>query len=225
MMVLLGRSDLTMNNISGLSKEIGKAAKTVAMQWPTVVEQDDLEQDIYLHLLESPGSVEKLLNDFDDKNRLNAIIAIGHKIANKERVDYEVFSGNFRYSVNEVKKLLEKQTFKDASLSRTSTSGDLIEGMRRLRDSTPQYAEIIQRRYAQGEQITSNADLIRLGRATESLTTEMNRSFKSTKHDDGPGSRKPVTATAAHYKSKQNWDDQSADAVERLQRQARVSGR
>jgi hypothetical protein len=214
-----------MNNISGLSKEIAKAAKTVAMQWPTVVEQDDLQQDIYTHLLERPNVIEKLLTEFDDKNRLNAIIDLGHQIAKQERIDYEVFSGNFRYSVNEVKKLLEKQTFKDASLSRTSTSGDLLEGMRRLREATPQYAEAIEKRYVNGESPATDADRKRSERALEALATEMNRSFKSTKHDDGPGSRKPVTATAAHYRSKSNWDDQSSEAVERLQRQARVSGR
>lgn len=208
-----------------MQDQVRKAAKTVAHQWPTVVEADDMEQDIYLHLLESPGSVEKLLNDFSDKDRLNALVAIGHKIAGKERLDYEIFSGNFRYSVDEVKKLLEKQTFKDASLGRTATSGDLVAGMNRLRESSPQYAEMIERRYVNGETMTVDADRKRSERAVEALTTEMNRSFKSTRHDDGPGSRKPVKATAAQYKSKQNWDDQSAEAVRRLQHQARVSGR
>lgn len=213
-------------NVLVLSKEVSKAARTVAIQWPTVVEADDLEQDIYTHLLESPASIDKLVNEFNDKDRLNAIIAIGHKIASKERLDYEVFSGNFRYSVDEVKKLLDKQTFKDAKFGNTSTSEDLRRGMESLRVSSPQYAEIIESRYIDGEFVKSPAEGMRLVRAVEALTTEMNRSFKNDKSThQGAGSRKPVTATAAHYISKRNWNDDSTEAVLRLQNQARVSGK
>jgi hypothetical protein len=185
-------------NVLDMSKEVCKAAKTVAMQWPGVVEADDMEQDIYLHLLESPGSVEKLLTEFTDKNRLNALIAIGHKIASKERVDYERFSGNFRYSVNEVKGLLQKQTFKEANLGRTSTSADLLAGMETLRKSSPQYAEMIQRRYVKGETFGPSAEAMQLSRAVEALTTEMNRSFSKQDRDhQGPGNRKMVSNSAA----------------------------
>ena len=225
-MVTHGRSDLTVGNrIEELADLIGKAAKTVAYQWPTVVDEDDLQQDIYINLLESPGSVDKLLDDFEAKDRLNAIIAIGHKIASKERLDYEVFSGNFRYSVNEVKKLLEKQTFKDAKLGRTATSGDLLAGMDRLQETAPQYAEIIHRKYVQGENVSAvDAERKRAERAVEALTTEMNRSFKN-QPNAGPGSRTKISAAKARQISKTDWDDDSSEAVQRLQNQARASGR
>jgi hypothetical protein len=53
----------------------------------------------------------------------------------------------------------------------------------------------------------------------------MNRDYKRAQQKDGPGSRKPVTAQQARYKSKKNWDDESSEAVQRLMNQARVSGR
>ncbi len=241
-------------DVMRLKVEVEKAAKTVAFKWPNVVSADDMEQELYLHLLESPGSVEKLLNEFNDKDRLNAVVAIGHKIAGKERDDYEVFSGNFRYSVNEVKTLLEDRAlhhespelgsnwsvsedfiqggeFEDKVINKLASETDLRKGMKMLRAKNSKYAELVTRRYLLGEipsENTPEAARARdtLSRALTALTKEMNRSFKEQQRDhDGPGSRKPVSAQKAHYKSKQNWDDESSEAVNRLIAQAKVSGR
>jgi hypothetical protein len=234
--------------IEELADLIGKAAKTVAFKWPNVVSEDDIKQELYLHLLESPGSVEKLLNEFSDKDRLNAIVAIGHKIANKERDAYDIFSGNFRYSVDEVRHILEEGAlqdedpslgsnwtiaddyiskggeFEDAVLNRSSYEIDLRRGFGRLLKQNAKYADIIRRRYLDSESFEDATDRKRLERALTALSTEMNRSFKQHQREhDGPGSRKPVSATAAHYKSKANWDDESTEAVERLMAQAKVT--
>jgi hypothetical protein len=257
-MVILGRSDLTLPDttkgngvdISVLAEDIKKAARTVSFQWPTVVDADDLEQDIYVHLLERKGSLEKLLTEFDGRNRLNAIIAIGHQIASQERDAYDIFSGNFRYSVDEVRRILEERAlhdedpslgsnwtisddyiskggeFEDAVLNRSSCEIDLLRGFGRLLKQNSKYAEIIRRRYLLSESFSDGADRKQLNRALTALTSEMNRSFKQQQREhDGPGSRKPVSAAAAHYKSKANWDDESSEAVERLMAQAKVSAR
>ena len=257
-MDMLGRSDLTLHdstegNVVGsdvmrLKVEVEKAAKTVAFKWPNVVSADDMEQELYLFLLERPNVIEKLLTEFDDKNRLNAIVQIGHQIASKEREDYEVFSGNFRYSVDEVRGILEDRAlhdedpslgsnwsiaedfiskggeFEDAVLNKSSSEMDLRRGFGRLLKQNPKYADIIRRRYLDSESFEEAVDRMRLMRALTALTTEMNRSFKQQQKDhDGPGSRKPVTATAAHYKSKRNWNDDSPEAVNRLIAQSKVS--
>ncbi len=239
-------------DVMRLKVEVEKAAKTVAFKWPNVVSAEDMEQELYLHLLESPGSVEKLLNEFNDKDRLNAVVAIGHKIAGKEREDYEVFSGNFRYSVDEVKRLLVERglldedhelgsswsskelisggEFADLVNTKVSADVDLKRGMAALRKSNSKYAEAIEGRYKEEEKKKSTqperTERYVLSRALTALTKEMNRSFKEQQRDhDGPGSRKPVSAQKAHYKSKQNWDDESSEAVNRLIAQAKVSGR
>jgi len=241
-MVTLGSSNLTLHdstegnvvgtNVLSLEKEVHKAAKSVAHQWPGIVEADDLEQDIYLRLLESPGSVDKLLNEFDDRNRLNAIIQIGHQIAAQERTDYEVFSGNFRYSVNEVKRLLEDRAlhnenpelssnwsvaedfvskggeFEDTVLNKSSSENDLRRGMKRLRERNSKYAEVIDRRYLRDEVIPQEdrAERTRLTRALTALTTEMNRSFKQQQRQhEGPGSRRAISNAAAYVKSNQQY--------------------
>jgi hypothetical protein len=237
------------SDVLRLKVEVEKAAKTVAFKWPNVVSEEDMEQELYLFLLERPGVIEKLLAEFDDKNRLNAVVALGHQIASKERDDYEVFSGNFRYSVNEVKGLLEDRAlhhespelgsnwsvsedfiqggeFEDTVLNKLASETDLRRGLKMLAAKNSNYAEIIQRRYLRDEVIpqSETGARDRLTRALTALTTEMNRSFKQQQKDhDGPGSRKPVTAQQAHYKSKANWDDESGEAVNRLIAQAKVS--
>jgi hypothetical protein len=99
--------------------------------------------------------------------------------------------------------------------------------MESLASKNSRYAEVIQRRYGKEEVIPQDepAEHKRLGRALTALTKEMNRDYKRAQQKDGPGSRKPVTAQQARYKSKKNWDDESSEAVQRLMNQARVSGR
>jgi hypothetical protein len=236
-----------MVQVLDLSKEIGKAAKTVSFAWPGVVEADDIEQDIYLHLLERPGSLEKLLT-FDDKGKLNALIQIGHQIAKQERIDYEVFSGNFRYSVDEVRNILEDRglhgddpalksswsvaedfttggEFEDAVLNKSAQETDLVRAMERLSRNNPHHTDLINRRYLAGESL-NDADRKELYRALTALTTEMNRSFKRqhAERPDGPGTRKAVRSETAHYMSKSNWDDESSEAVNRLRAHGKASG-
>jgi hypothetical protein len=100
----------------------------------------------------------------------------------------------------------------------------LRRGFGRLLKQNAKYADIIRRRYLDSESFEDATDRKRLERALTALSTEMNRSFKQHQREhDGPGSRKPVSATAAHYKSKANWDDESTEAVERLMAQAKVT--
>jgi hypothetical protein len=221
-----------MNAVLDMKNEVTKAAKAVAFQWPGIVEADDLEQDITLHLLDRPGSVEKLLRDFDDRQRLNAIIKIGHQIAAQERTDYDLFSGNFRYSVNEVKQILEDRVlhnespelgsnwsvadytstggeFADTVNTKLATETDLRRGMAHLRKVNSKYAEAIESRYLRDEVIPRDdrAQKTLLSRALTSLTTQMNRSYKRqfVERPDGPGTRRAMTNAAAYVKSNQQY--------------------
>lgn len=217
-------------NILSLSTEVGKASKTVALQWPGIVEADDVEQMLYQHLLERPNVLNKLIEDFDDKQRLNAIIKLGHQIAAGERTDYEHFSGNFRYSVEDVKRLLEDRAlhndspelgsswsvaeeftnggdFESAVIRKSSGELDLQRGMDRLIVANPSYADIIRRRFLGGETF-DNAERMHLHRALTSLATQMNRSFKRShaERTDGPGTRRVMSRAGAYKASSSDWD-------------------
>jgi hypothetical protein len=218
------------SNILDMHDTIKKAAKTVAFEWPGVMDEEDVEQALNLHLLERPNSIDKLLNEFDEKQRLNAIIKIGHQIAKQERTDYEHFSGNFRYCVDEVRQFLEDRAlknddpelgsnwsvsdnfvdggeFEDAVLSKSSSEIDLERGMARLRKQNAKYADIITLRYL-NEIPTAELDRKQLSRALSALTNEMNRSYKQQLRDreEGPGTRRQMSRAAAYQESRKVYD-------------------
>ncbi|QFP95535.1 RNA polymerase sigma factor [Mycobacterium phage GaugeLDP] len=203
--------------IEVLTREIKKAARSVAFEWPGVVEADDIEQSIWEHILVSPKTKDDLL-EMEATPRYRTISKIGHRIASKERTDYEYFSGNFRYSVNEVKALLSKGAingtkftvqsgwsseenvssggeFEDAVLTSVSMEADLQRAMEMLKETTPQYHDILIRKYVTEEYLASGADKKRATLALNALTDNMNRSHKQrhVERPDGPGTRKLVS--------------------------------
>jgi hypothetical protein len=162
-------------------------------------------------------------------------VQIGHQIASKERADYDVFSGNFRYSVDEVRGLLEGRVlhqsnpalgsnwsiaedfikggeFEDAVLTKLSSETDLLRGMQRLVKLNYPYAEIIGRRYLTDESLAEAVDRMRLMRALTALTTQMNRSFKQqhAERPGGPGTRKAMSREWAYKSSSSDWDGQDS---------------
>jgi hypothetical protein len=207
--------------LSDLMPQVKKAAKSVAYQWPGVVDQEDMEQSLSLHLLERDSVLQKLYAE-ENKERMQALVWWGNQIAKGERADYEAFTGNFRYSVNEVKRFLAggllrglnpatesswtvedyistDNSFEDGVLTRYSTELDLTRAMKVLAKKNHPYARAIIVRYLLNEVQTDGADRVTLSRAVKALTDEMNRSFKKQHADapDGPGTRTVVSNAAA----------------------------
>lgn len=213
-------SDLTLND--AVARDIRKAARSVAYHWPGVIEACDVEQSIWLRLLESPGTYD-FVSGLDAGPRYRTIAKLGHQIASKERTDYDHFTGDFRYSVGEVKALLDSGTLldlepligstysaeeftakggspEDAVLSKVSSETDLRRSLDRLHTTTPQYVDIVYRRYLHGESLEDSNDRKRLSRALTALTDGMNRSFKQrhVARPDGPGTRRCVSRSTAY---------------------------
>jgi hypothetical protein len=184
-------------------KQVRKAAQTVAWQWPGVLEVEDAEQELWLSLMGSPGSVAKLRDSFDDKNRLSALIQMAHQIANKAFNENQIATGNFRYSVNTVKQILhdaaEQERNPDLKLVNRSNLFSLRRGMENLRNKNAVYAEAISSRYRDGKVPAKGAAASSLSRALTALTTHMNRSYKQqyAERQDGPGTRKVISNAAA----------------------------
>jgi hypothetical protein len=86
--------------------DIRKVSKKAESDWPGVVRAEDLEQEVYLHILESPSTLRDLVA-MNQTSRYRTLHKIAQRIASRERSDYELYSGNFRYSVGEVQSLLE----------------------------------------------------------------------------------------------------------------------
>jgi hypothetical protein len=166
----------------------------------------------------------------ENRSRVQALTWMGHQIAKGERTSFEYFTGNFRYSVNEVKKLLAggmlrgmnpatgsswaaedyvatDGSFEDGLLNRYSTELDLVRAMIRLEDKNHEAARAIVLRYLVGRVPKGSKDEVALVRALVYLTEEMNRSFKKqhAESPDGPGSRRAISNAKAQRVSQQQY--------------------
>jgi hypothetical protein len=204
-------------SFSAFQTQVRKAAKAVAYQWPGVLDAEEAEQELWVHLMERPGSVAKLRDEFGDKDRVSALIEMGHQIANKTFTANEIASGNFRYAVNEVKDILKQSAEREHNpeakpVTRTALK-DLEMGMQRLKGKNAGYADAVIDRYRNGNNPVRGAASKRLERALVSLTTHMNRAHKQQHvvRPDGPGTRKVISSSAARVKSTTEWQGDYGD--------------
>lgn len=176
-------------------KQVKKSARMVAAQWPGLLEAEDVEQEIWVRLMEGPATINKFRDRFDDRNRVNALINMGHQIANRVLTEQHIATGNFRYSVNDVKTILKSDR---SELTRTAVL-DLKAGMQVLQERNPAHAEAITDRYYLGIVPKQGAAAGKLTRALTALTTHMNRGHKRQHvvRPDGPGTRKAFSTERA----------------------------
>lgn len=174
-----------MSNLEDIMPEVRRAARTVAYKWPQITTEDDMVQDLSMRLLESPGSVDKLAEMLPAK-RLSSLIRIGHQLASMQRDDYDVFTGKFIYSVDEVKTMLKAITSRNRSKAFDSAYADLSYGLDSLDEKNPEHVQAIQDRYV--NEVTSG-DRFVLRRAVQSLTTEMNRKRTNEQYEYTNGGR------------------------------------
>lgn len=184
-------------DILKLRPTIRKAAKSVAYNWPGIMEEDDAEQAITLHLLERPNSIQKIVG-MERAAQYRAVVGIGHQIASQERANYERYKGSYRYSIREVKGVLsagalteEYRRFNDVVLDIKTAIGNLA----------PQYRKAIYDRYAEGNVPEKGAAAQRLSAALAALVVEMNRVNKRRfmERDDGIGTRRAISNQRAYY--------------------------
>lgn len=175
--------------IADLIPKVRAIAHKTAAYWPGTIDADDVEQEISLRLLELSDDALERLDQSPHAGVMSTLHMLGMQIASDYRNDYEVFSGNYRYSGEEVRSLLESGALVFADEMTVTERVDLTNAMQRLDETSPQYAEAIFRRYV--EDINDRADKDTLSRAIRSLTREMNHSFnKATAEHEGPALRK-----------------------------------
>lgn len=196
---------MTLNEkLGNFAPVIARAARSVAHQWPGVVDKDDVEQSIWIRLLESPGSVEEI-SQMDSRAQYRAIVGMGHQIASRERTDYDFYKGSYRYSVKEVRDLLNQGILIDPLPSFRAELIDIEEGLSKL---NPRYQGAVVGRYRDGEDPASEADQKATERGVDSLVDEMNKAHRTrfSERDDGPGTREVLTREQALDLSGSDWD-------------------
>lgn len=177
--------------------DIKKAAYTVAKKWPQATTEEDLFHDLVVHFLERDGSLEKLA-DLDPGARLGWIIRIGHQVASAARDDYSVFSGQFNYSVDEVRKLLQSDVLKGSSTKFVVAVTDLATAMKSLKKKNVVYYDAIIQKYKHGvDHPRGSSEARRVYRAVDSLTLKMNRLRISETYEYLNGGRRRVVVSNA----------------------------
>ncbi|MBX6360076.1 MAG: hypothetical protein IRZ03_08355 [Acidobacterium ailaaui] len=187
---------------------IERAAAHVALEWPNIVDAEDLVQEISVRLLRD--SYATTVQNMDPRARRRSLYKIGTQIASSMRVDYDRFSGNYRYSTGEVRDRLEKGALAVVGFDRVPTPPASYDGVADpvvemsiedvdirnafTRISEDHQAALVER-FLYG---VISPDWKKVTRAIDALTSELNRSFRrGWEQHNGPGSRRVVSSERA----------------------------
>lgn len=174
-------------NLDRILPDIKAVARSVAFKWPTITTAEDLVNDLALHFLEREGSLEKLAG-MEVGERRASLTRVGHQICAAMRADFEVFSGQYRYSVDEVKQALSKGALKGQDSYNVQAS-DIIPALQELDKKNPEQAQVLARRYLQGVKIERGAEESLLRRAEDNLALLMNKSNVTEDYEYDNGGR------------------------------------
>lgn len=166
-------------------EKVRKAARSVTMSGQA--EADDVEQDIWVRLLENVDYYNQLA-EYEDP--FPALKKIAKQEIYKQNNAREHFSGNYTYNPAEVRGLLGEYLF-NVELESLCEHVDLVEGMLMLRDNNPTYFKLIVDKWVHGVAPTSSANQTR---AVDKLTLFMNKVNNAARYSyQGIGSRKVIS--------------------------------
>ena len=202
-----------MNN-EELNKDIIKAAKSVALDWSGVIEADDIQQELWVRVLESERAHDAIVKA-DPALRMDHLKRMGVQIASRYANDYEVFTGNIFYSAAHIRRVLESGlltvTRRDlAEMDETLTEFlDLHESFDALKRINQEQAQAIWADFVESSYDKStSAKREKLRRAVNHLTDLMNQAYKRRMagYEDGPGSREVMSNARARAISSTQWE-------------------
>lgn len=172
-----------------IGEAVTKAARAASREWHGLMEPDEIESELWIEILESSATAGKL--EGSDRELVADLLArMATRVCIGARDDYEHFSGNYRYSVNETKALVEMALLRSGE----ELLVDLVDvevAMARLSETNPGYYKAVFRRYATGEYPQEKAEQHYLSKGLTKLTDYMNRSHKDREREyrDGPGTK------------------------------------
>lgn len=175
-----------------LNESVERAAKSASFRWHGLLEAEEIEQTLWVEILESPATAHKL--EGADKDLVTDLLArMADRVCIKERDEYEHFTGNYRYSVNEAKALVEEFFLRDGETLLVDFV-DVEVGLDQLEDTNPNYHHAIVLRFVTGESPTDDRGKNNLKRGITKLTDYMNRNYKEREREyrDGPGTKPSI---------------------------------
>lgn len=171
---------------------VKKVARSTENRWNKMLDADDIEQELWLFIMESP-SVQEYLRTRSDGEVVNALNIQADNICSKERLDYEHFTGNFLYNPADVRDLLGRMTQEERVLDDERIDFEIA--LEDLRKEYPHYYDSIYSHYYMGYEHEDDAAKMRSTRAVAKLADLMNRkrSQRSAERTEGPGTRPKIT--------------------------------
>ena len=174
-------------------RAVERAARNTADKWP-LEEWEDLSQDVWVRMLESPSTLEKCLTS---DNPAAMLSRMSGQIAIENQLKRNLFQGKNPYNPIQVRSMLGAGILKDYNVATVSESHDLSYGMLDLKKANVAYFQIILSKYKKDLDVKEK---MKLTRAVDKLTDLMNITvLKAPKYHDGPGSRKAMPNERAQW--------------------------
>lgn len=189
-----------MTTIDDLYPEVEKAARSSTRSWTGALDPEDVVQDMWVKIYESPKTLPALLS-YESDQRGKVLRAIARQCAGAEMADREVFTANIHYSTGDVKRILERGGAGENP--GTATHVEWLDVQAGLTAISPWYAEVIFSHYVAGDYVEPPGDKgATLTRARDALAAAMNSAHRSANvAHDGPGSRRVMSNAAARVLS------------------------
>lgn len=190
-----------------LTEAVVREARLAERRWNKIIDHEDIEQEIWLFLLENKSS-QRFLETAEPAQVASALKIRADTICAKERLDLDHFSGNFHYTPGEVRDLLE-ELGAEYDVHEADEKIDLQLGLDDLLQYHPEHFEMIERVYYLGETI-ENADPRRKAkdRAVDKLTELMNRKRGQRERDRTEGlGTKPSIPTISEDDSSEFYQE------------------
>lgn len=163
--------------IKDLKPAVKRAARQAYFNWGDL-EADEVEQELWKFILERPSAQEYLING-NKAQRHKALTMQANHICSQERIDYERFSGNWRYSSREAKSLMLRVYGPSSGDYKVSVEEkmDLDVALERMAVSNEKYYKVLEDFFVHGTyERKLEKDKRRLQRAIETLAQTMNTS-------------------------------------------------
>ena len=168
---------------------VSDAARIIAAEWPNILDKDDAQSLIMISVLEH-NLTATIRDKVEPAKRVSYLVQIGRRIANKERVDYERFTGNLLYSTRDVRALLDAGALLNVDGGLFSAS--MTDVRLAVKTLPAQHREVLERRWRFNETVIDRKSITR---AVDALAAFMNR--RAGAAHEGPGSRNAMTNSAA----------------------------
>ena len=171
-----------------INEQVAREARRAQARWNNLLPADDIEQELWMFLMEN-SSAQRYLLEANQAEIAKALITRADIICSKERLSYDHFTGNFHYTTEEVRDLLEDYTQDRVELDPSMVDLDLA--MADLEEEDSQYFFILHEAYVAGVEPSHRQYKTR---AVDKLTTIMNRKRSQRELDrhEGPGTKPKI---------------------------------